>query len=117
MCVLCGPPPLVSFDYRKHKVVLFDEASVELVLRNRKLFQCPNAMVALGTSATNCHSYNVYVNNTMLVICSNGWQEQLRKSDWDGAQWILANQVYVAVTSPLWETNEDNFADKERSTP
>ena len=92
-----------SFDHTLHKLVLFDEGSVDMVIRNKKLFQAPNSLVSLGTSATNCFSYHVYVNNTMLVICSNTWKAQLSRTPMDDAQWIMANQVLVDVSSPLWK--------------
>ena len=101
-CASCVDPPLADFNARKHKLVLMDEGTVEMVLRNRKLFQCPNARVQLGTSATNCFSYSVYLNDCMLVVCSNSWAVQLSRTLAEGAKWIEANQIYVHVSEPLW---------------
>ena len=36
-----------------------------MILKNRKVFQSPNAMVTLGQSKTNCHSYSMYLNETL----------------------------------------------------
>ena len=44
---------------RAHSLILVDEASVQMVLKNRKLFQAPNALVTLGTSPTNRDAYSV----------------------------------------------------------
>ena len=66
------------------------------------MFQCPNALVQLGMSATNIHSYAVYLNDCMLVVCSNSWAVQLSATPMEGAEWAKANQVYVHVSEPLW---------------
>ena len=95
-------PALQTFDYKKHRCVLLDEAPPSMVLRNRKVFQCPNAMVTLGQSKTGCHSYSIYLNETLLAIASNDWQESVEKLSRASRDWIEANQVYVKVTRPLW---------------
>ena len=101
-CAPCVDPPLADFNAAKHRLVLMDEGTVEMVLRNRKLFQCPNARVQLGTSATNCFSYSVYLNDCMLVVCSNSWAFRLSRTMCEGAGWVEANQIYVHVSEPLW---------------
>ena len=73
-----------------------------MILKNRKVFQCPNAMVMLGQSKTNCHSYSIYVNETLLEIASNEWQESVDALSRASRHWIHANLVYVKVTRPLW---------------
>ena len=95
-------PPLRSFDTRAHSLVLFDEASVAMVLKHRKLFQSPNSLITLGTSPTNREAYEVYLNNTYLVICSNAWRKQLDDTRVVDAAWIRANQIYIPVTEPLY---------------
>ena len=79
-----------------------DEVSPFVSLKNRKVFQCPNAMVMLGQSKTNCHSYSIYVNETLLEIASNEWQESVDALSRASRHWIHANLVYVKVTRPLW---------------
>ena len=73
-----------------------------MVLRNRKMFQCPNTFVQLGMSATNMYSYGVYLSDCMLVLCSNSWASQLMATPSEGADWVRSNQVYVHVDRPLW---------------
>ena len=94
--------PLRIFDMRAHSLILFDEASVQMVLKNRKLFQAPNALVTLGTSPTNRDAYSVYLNDTLLVICSNSWNLQVSLAPSVDAEWVRKNQVYVGVSEPLW---------------
>ena len=64
-------PPLRDFQHDLHDLVLFDEASPKMVLKYKKLFQCPNALVQIGFSATNVFSYSVYMHRCLLVIASN----------------------------------------------
>ena len=43
-------PPLRAFSRAKHRLILFDEASTGMVLKNRRLFQGPNTPVCVGSS-------------------------------------------------------------------
>ena len=95
-------PSLQHFDFKRHRLVLLDEASPEMVLRNRKVFQAPNAVLELGQSKTNCHSYQCYLNSALLCIASNGWQAAVDALPPASRKWIEANQVLVSVTRPLW---------------
>ena len=95
-------PALQCFDYKKHRCILLDEAPPTMILRNRKVFPAPNAMVTLGQSKTNCHSYSIYLNETLLAIASNEWQESVDALSKASRDWIHANQVYIRVTRPLW---------------
>ena len=95
-------PSLQNFDFQRHKLILLDEASPEMVLRNRKVFQAPNAVLELGQSKTNCHSYRVYLNGVLFVIASNGWADDVLALPPSSRKWIEANQVLVNVTRPLW---------------
>ena len=95
-------PQLQSFRHHTHKCVLLDEAAPELVLLNRKLMMAPNSQVQLAQSKTGCHSYNVYVNDALLVISSNHWVEALAQLKPSESAWLEANQVLIKVTRPLW---------------
>ena len=95
-------PSLQHFDFKRHKLILLDEASPQMVLKNRKVFQAPNAILELGQSKTNCHSYQVYLNNVLFVIASNGWADEVDALPASSRKWIEANQVLVNVTRPLW---------------
>ena len=99
-------PPWQDFDDRRHRAILFDEATTVMLLQHRKLFQAPNAVVTLGQSRTNCHAFDVYVNNAVLIITSNSWLEQLSMSPLPDAEWLKANQVLVQALLPLWEDDD-----------
>ena len=103
-CACCPEPDLRNFSHFQHKVILFDEASPELVITQKKLFQSPPCFVKLGMSTTNCHSYDVFVSGTMMVICSNTWQEDLESMKKPGDRaWLVENSIVVNVgADKLW---------------
>ena len=103
-CATCPEPELRDFKPLFHQIILFDEASPEMVIAQKKLFQAPPCMVELGCSTTNCHSYKVLVSGIRLVICSNGWSEALgnMKSQAD-KDWLNDNSFVLDVKStPMW---------------
>ena len=93
---------LRDFDPRKHRLVLFDEAPVSLILAQRKLFQAPPLWIDLGSSATAQYVYKVWVNDAVFVVCSNSWWATCQRLGPSDYNWIRENQVYVYVTEPLW---------------
>ena len=104
-CAVSEHVNLRDFDPLSHRCILWGEASVGLVLGQRKLFQAPAAWVDLGSSATANYVYRVWVNDAVMVVCSNKWAVQLALCKKHDADWILANQEYVHVSEPLWETS------------
>ena len=92
-------------DPDKHRLVLFDEASPELVLKNRKLFQAPAALIDLGHSPTGMNVYRVWLNDAVLVVNSNRWSSDCMKQSAEDRAWLVANQVLVIVTGPMWDTS------------
>ena len=94
-CANCMEPDLRKFNWLKHKIILLDEASPQMVINQKLLMQCPPCLVKLGQSSTNCHAYDVFVSGIMMIICSNTWAsdvENLRKKG--DRDWIMENQVY-----------------------
>ena len=47
-------------------------------------------------------AYDVYLNDTLLIVASNSWMVQLKATPLPEANWILSNQVLVTVDAPLW---------------
>ena len=103
-CAAATHPPLREFDQSAHSLILFDEASPQMVLDNRKLFQCPNAYVTIGSSPTNSLAYSVYLNDTGLVVATNTWRHELAAMPACDRDWLAANMVYVEVENPLWKS-------------
>ena len=97
-CAACPEPELRDFKALYHQVILFDEASPQMVIAQKKLFQAPPCFVELGCSATNCHSYKVLVSGIRLVNCSNGRTEAVAamklQADRD---WLKENSFVLNV--------------------
>ena len=85
-------------------MLLFGEATCELVLRNKKLFQAPASFVQSGCSTTNCHKYEHWLHQTAMVITSNNWFMEilLLRSDAD-REWFDANSVVLHVREKMYE--------------
>ena len=101
-CAAGQEPDLRGFRYGQHEVVLFDEIRARIVAQQRKLFQACAAEVQLGCSATNCHSYTVFLFRVKLVLCSNSWAGSMEELCEEDQAWLRENMVYVAVQEPLW---------------
>jgi hypothetical protein len=98
----CAEPDLRGFSVLHHDVLFFDEASADMVLQNKKLFQAGNAWVQMARSSTNCHSYQVWAWKVKMVICSNRWSIEVANLPSVDASWLLGNSVHVKVNEPLW---------------
>ena len=95
-------PDLREYDPTEIDLILLDEMPVAGILRQKKLFQCPPALVQLGTSATNAFSYQVWLHQKLLVVCTNTWFEELQKLGAADRNWLVDNSVVVHVTEPLY---------------
>ena len=102
-CAAGNNPDLKQFKYGIHGLILFDEASCEMVLRERLLFQGSAEEVQLGTSSTNCHSYSVFLHRILIVLASNNWSQELQQVSVSDRDWLNNNSVLINVTTPLWE--------------
>ena len=101
-CASGQEPDLRTFSHFRHKIILFDEATPEMVLRQKKLFQAPNCFIQLGTSTTNCHAYTVFLSGTGLVVCANTWMERLRLLSPADQEWITTNSFVEHIAEPLF---------------
>ena len=107
-CAGAVTPDLSGFNRQKHDLVLFDELSVEAVIKNKKLFQSSLDSVCLGTSQTNVNILRLWMWRIRLVVASNCWKAEAAKvQNADGA-WLKTNSVYVHVAEPLWVEVDDS---------
>ena len=94
---------VAGFDPSVHRAILFDEASVHLVLSNRKAFQMPAGFVDVGHSPTGRDIVHLWLNDSVSIVCSNKWEEEVAeltlKSD---EEWLRGNCVVYKVETPLW---------------
>ena len=107
-CASCGKSPdLRRHDALQHRCILFDEASPTMVLANRKLFQAPATWVDLGHSPTGRDVYRVFLNEAVLVVCSNGWSAQCEQLQLDDdKEWLQKNSVLVIIHGPMYIVDE-----------
>ena len=102
-CASGMEPNLRAYRLRVHGLILFDEIVASQVAQQRKLFQAQAAPVQLGCSATNCHSYEVFVWRTKLVLASNNWHSSLATLTPDDQEWINLNSIVLDVEEAMWE--------------
>jgi hypothetical protein len=98
----CREPDVRGFSVLLHDILFFDEASAELVLANKKLFQAGSSWVQMARSSTNCHSYRIWAWRVKMVVCSNRWTIELAALPHADASWLTTNSVHVQVSAPLW---------------
>ena len=104
-CAGCEYPPLRSFVRAKHRLILFDEASTDMVLKNKRLFQAPNGPVIMGSSPTNALAYEVFLGETLLVVASNNWEQELSALPAQQRAWLEGNMVFVSVKDKLYRAD------------
>ena len=93
---------LTGFDAMVHRCILWDEASPQLVTRNRKVFQHPACWIDLGHSPTGQHVVHVFLNDACSIIATNSWQTEVEKLSPEDQEWLAANVVVFNATQPLW---------------
>jgi hypothetical protein len=101
-CASSTTPDLLDFQRCRHDVVLYDEAHVDMIIKNKKLFQSGIDIAKLASSATNNCAYSVWMHRVKQIVCSNVWEDELKLLPDGDRDWINKNSVYVKVTSPLW---------------
>ena len=101
-CVTGNEPDLREYDATQVDLILLDEMPAYGIIRQKKLMQCPPALVQLGASATNAFSYKVWVHQKMIVVSTNTWFEELEEMAPGDRDWLTYNSVVVSVHSPLW---------------
>ena len=92
---------LVGFDHNAHRCILWDEATVSLVVQNRKVFQHPCALVDLGHSPTAQHVRRYWLNDAVSFLCNNTWLSDLQKLTPEDREWVESNSVVVPVFEHL----------------
>ena len=101
-CASGEEPDLRRFQWSRHKLILFDEVQAKQVAAQRLLFQACTSDVTLACSATNCHSYTIYVHRVRMVLCTNSWEEDVRLMCPGDRDWLESNSVVVPITAPCW---------------
>ncbi|CAL1133125.1 unnamed protein product [Cladocopium goreaui] len=95
-------PDMREYDVLGHRCVVFDEASVHLVLKHKKLFQAPPAEISLGHSATGMYVYRIWVWNVALIVTSNVWTTELEQLAAEDREWLEGNAILIQCSQPLY---------------
>ena len=103
-------PELKEFKSLYHDFVLFDEATTDMVLKYKKLFQSNASWVVCGSSSTNMYAYHPWFHKVRIIVASNTWSEEIKRLPLADANWLMENSVYVSVDQPLWEPDLEPFA-------
>ena len=101
-CAAGKEPDVRAYRLKRHGLILFDEIEANQVVAQRKMFQACAAPVQLGCSATNCHSYEVFLWQKRLVLASNNWHTSVEALASDDREWIHANAMILDVDAPMW---------------
>ena len=95
-------PSLAGLDPRRDRCIVLDEPSPDLVDSCKVFLQASLEGSELYQSPTQRFTRWVWVYAMPIIICTNDWIHENDNSLL--ARWIRENQVFVNVTSPLFET-------------
>ena len=95
-------PYLARYDAAKHKAIVLDEPSAELVGRCKVFLQAGLDGCELYQSATQRYTRWYCVFNVPIIICTNDWSSAAVKIDWELWTWIQENSVHVKVKDYLY---------------
>ena len=93
---------MARYDAGRHKAIVLDEPSAELVGRCKVFLQAGLDGCELYQSATQRYTRWYCVYNVPIVICTNDWSSELVKIDAELAAWIEENSVHYPVTDFLY---------------
>ena len=94
-------PCLKDFTRGKHRCIILDECSSEVVVENKTLFQANSDGVLLGQSACNEHAYWKYLYGIALIISCNDWLKGITP-DSEAANWLRDNSIVYQVTEKMY---------------
>ena len=81
-CSNTTTPDMRAYDSTEITTIAFEEPRIEVLVKQKILFQASTARVMLGSSPTNDRVYYVNTFRKRLVICSNTWEADLEKLFW-----------------------------------
>ena len=91
-------PDLKQFRRPRHRAILYDEGTPEMVLKHKLVFQSSNAWCTLGNSPCNRDVYHRWFYGTHQIICSNTWEaDLLRITSWEDYEWLQDNSIVIPV--------------------
>ena len=95
-------PYLARYDAAKHKAIVLDEPSAELVGRCKVFLQAGLDGCELYQSATQRYTRWHCMFNVPIIICTNDWSSPAVNIDWELWSWIQENSVHVQIDDFLY---------------
>jgi hypothetical protein len=92
-------PNVKEYNRRKHKCIVFEEASWEIVYNNKLLFQGGPNTVTCAQSKTNCMVYDAFVYMSPMVICTNDFYGDIDDKKFN---YVSQNVFYLALTDKCY---------------
>ena len=93
--VLC--PDLREFDSEVNGGILFEEASLQLIIKQKKIFQAGNKPVKLGQTTSAQFAYEVSIHKTKIIVANNTYEQEIKMLSACDRKWILENSVAVHI--------------------
>ena len=95
----CQDEPNLKDFSRAIRCIVYDEASHDMVVANKQVFQAGLDEVMLGQSACNEHAYSAWLYAVPMVVSTNNW---LLGATEEEVSWLQKNSIVVDVTEPMW---------------
>ena len=90
-------PSLAGFHRAQHDAILFDEARIDQVLKNRELFQSNEHLQTLGQSLCNPYAYSIWVYHKAMILCCNSFDVQEETISVPDRDWLIKNTIIVKL--------------------
>ena len=99
-CQGVDEPNMQTFNPQLHRCILFDEATPEMIMKNKVLFQAGPSGVTLQESPTQMCARWIFLYQNPMIVCTNTWKHD---EEWQGEfEWLRCNSVSIHITSPVF---------------
>ena len=102
-CAGVQQPCLAGYDVGKHKAIVLDDASAELVCQYRDLLQAGPHVGFVNQNATQRKAPRMCLYNVPIIICSNNWSSATVSMDANFSAWIKENCFHYLVKELLYQ--------------
>ena len=95
-------PDVRAYDRDEVPGIFFDEAKLDMIIAQKKLFQSTNRHVKLGQTTSGQYSYDVYAHKCMMVVANNTYLTDYKSLSEEDAAWLDDNCVVVFVQKGIF---------------
>ena len=100
-------PNVKGLSFWRHRIALFDECSVKVVLQNKRLFQGSHYGGSVGNTASNMYQQTINTWGVGIIVASNNWAYEISKQRPDDIEWLWSNCYYVNEQHKLFVEPKD----------